>query len=758
MSQLGLGLGLSNVSSLLRFSPLDLDPYLLFDTQSSMIGTFENPTLDLDPSVPSTLDVITATRAGVATYTDADGLIQSASADTVRVDYTQGAELTPTKYQHIGYTDFSSGRVLSNFGTGVTPVLSSDALGSPNGTEDAYKIVFNSGSGTTSGNGSELYFNASEIEDNIQSTASIYLRGENGGEQLIFRGASNGSYQLVTLTTEWQRFTTTESTSPSGNQKFTFGIRQSVSGHGVINSAATIYAYGPQLEEGTTASDFVANTTGSPKFITGATYGPRVPMILVEPSSENLWGWSEGTLNDYVTNAVLTEETYFSDDATSRNGLGNWLNVAPSSNTTVGFRLPVSVASGSTMILSFYVIMDDGSKPRVGTSSTGSDTDFAILLQGSSSAGAYGGVEHIDGDLYRVWAYRVFTGTSNGQYIYRYATHSGKGFKISGVMLEESSVPTSYIPTLSGSPVTRAADDLSIRDRTNLVPYSEDFSQSAWSKNNVTLSSGFSAPDGSMNASKLEANAADSSLQYTFTVTSGTTYSVSFYLKTISGSLETAIGLGSPGFPQNEGEGGRYKNITVTDEWQRFTLTSTADASAATGISFGGFSSFSTGEEVYIWGAQFEEGSESTSLIPTSGAAASRTTFSDFFNTGGDGTFYAEFDALNKSDTFYLLGGSTGSNRLFYSNAGTQFYSYDGAQSLVFGHVQTGLNRAAISYNSTEQDGSMNGGVGAIANTTHNGNFSGLTELRIGYDHNGDYHLNGHIKRVLFWPTHSSRL
>ena len=123
--------------------------------------------------------------------------------------------------------------------------------------------------------------------------------------------------------------------------------------------------------------------------------------------------------------------------------------------------MPVSVTSGSTMILSFYVIMDDGSKPRVGTSSTGSDTDFAILLQGISSAGVAGGVEHISGDLYRVWAYRVFTGTSNAQYIYRYATHSGKGFKISGVMLEESSVPTSYIPT-SGSTVTRQADDLEI--------------------------------------------------------------------------------------------------------------------------------------------------------------------------------------------------------------------------------------------------------------------------------------------------------
>jgi len=585
MSQLGLGLGLSNVSSLLRFSPLDLDPYLLFDTQSSMIGTFENPTLDLDPSVPSTLDVITATRAGVATYTDADGLIQSASADTVRVDYTQGAELTPTKYQHIGYTDFSSGRVLSNFGTGVTPVLSSDALGSPNGTEDAYKIVFNSGSGTTSGNGSELYFNASEIEDNIQSTASIYLRGENGGEQLIFRGASNGSYQLVTLTTEWQRFTTTESTSPSGNQKFTFGIRQSVSGHGVINSAATIYAYGPQLEEGTTASPFVANTTLSPKFITGATYGPRVPMMLVEPSA------------------------------------------------------------------------------------------------------------------------------------------------------------------------------------TNLIPYSEDFSNSAWSKNNMTLSSGFSAPDGSMNASKLEANAADSSLQYTFTVTSGTTYSVSFYLKTISGSLETAIGLGSPGFPQNEGEGGRYKNITVTDEWQRFTLTSTADASAATGISFGGFSSFSTGEEVYIWGAQLEAGSVATSIIPTSGGdAAARTRaadnleitgsdFTNFFNSS-EGTFYVETQIKQPEKQYSVLRGGGNSQLYIYTNADVAHHCYDGASVTTFGNVTANqLSRFALSYKSNSVTASLDGSENT---NTHSGNLGLSTKLEIGTGYTLNF--NGHFRRLLFWPYHSDSL
>ena len=160
--------------------------------------------------------------------------------------------------------------------------------------------------------------------------------------------------------------------------------------------------------------------------------------------------------------------------------------------------------------------------------------------------------------------------------------------------------------------------------RTNLFEYSESFSNSYWTKNGITLSIGYLAPDGSTNAYKLIGNAVDSVMYKVFSVTSGTTYSLSFYLKTVSGTLDTTIGLGSPGFPQNEGDGGRYKNITVTNEWKRYTLTSTADATASSGISFGGFGGFAIGEEVLIYGAQLEQGSYPTSYIPTQGSTVTR--------------------------------------------------------------------------------------------------------------------------------------
>ena len=241
--------------------------------------------------------------------------------------------------------------------------------------------------------------------------------------------------------------------------------------------------------------------------------------------------------------------------------------------------------------------------------------------------------------------------------------------------------------------------------RLQLLPYSEDFTNAAWVKTNVTLtSSNVISPDGTQNASKIEATASDSSLQDSITVTSGTTYTLSVYLKTVSGTLDTAIGLGSPGFPQNEGEGGRYKNITVTNEWKRYTLTSTADASAATGIGVGGFNSFSTGEEVYVWGAQLEQGSYATSYIPNFGNSAGATRSADVCSNGGNeqvfndrnasGVLYTEMSALANEGgvrAVSLNDGST-SNRISirYNSTSNQIqYQYT-----VGGSVQ-----ASITYN-----------------------------------------------------------
>ena len=223
--------------------------------------------------------------------------------------------------------------------------------------------------------------------------------------------------------------------------------------------------------------------------------------------------------------------------------------------------------------------------------------------------------------------------------------------------------------------------------RSNLLPYSVDYSQDDWAKSNVTLTSDFAvAPDGTNTASKILATASDSSLQDTTSITSGTTYTFSVYLKTTSGTLNTNISLGSPAFPDTEGDGGRTKQIIVTNTWQRFTITSTADATANSGIGVGGFISFSTGEEVLVWGAQLEEGSYPTSYIPTQGSISTRVA-----------------DACSQIVPDGIIGQTEGT--LFYDgyfgNEATEVYLFlqNGASSAVSDSIYLQRDNNAIAFN-----------------------------------------------------------
>ena len=426
MSQLGLGLGLSNVSSLLRFSPLDLDPYLLFDTQSSMIGTFENPTLDLDPANPSTLDVITATRAGVATYTDADGLIQSAAPNTTRVDYTQGAELTPTKFQRVGYTDFSQG--WSNYNSTTTVGVGFN--------DQPSRIV----EGTVS-NSNNYYFPVTTVDSQLY-TYSLYVRRVSGTSSvsLVHTNSPTGTKTSINPTSEWQRFSVVFE-GVSGGGTSAIGIEESLAGDSVEIAM-------PQVEEGTTASDFVANTTGSPKFITGATYGPRVPMILVEPSATN----------------IIYNSSAFSTSGTSVKTTG--FEAPDGTNTAT----KISNMQDATGIRAYSQITGvSGSTAYVGSIYLKGTAGETVRIEGRRQAGATfssSGTQLLtfDGTWQRVTNLAWTTAADNTAVFILIKNESGTTADevyLWGSQLEEGSVSTSVIPT-SGSPVTRASDNLVI--------------------------------------------------------------------------------------------------------------------------------------------------------------------------------------------------------------------------------------------------------------------------------------------------------
>jgi hypothetical protein len=180
--------------------------------------------------------------------------------DMPRLDYSGGALcpsllLEPQRTNFIEHSEYFDDWSSLYGGTGFAAVLTANDAISPEGVQNAYKIVFNAGSGTTSADSSQLS-KAVTFPNNTDGTSSIYLKGESGGEQIVFRGVADGTYTLLTLTTEWQRFNTTEN-SGTTSDAITFGIRQNVSGLGVINSSATIYAYGAQIEEASYPTSYI---------------------------------------------------------------------------------------------------------------------------------------------------------------------------------------------------------------------------------------------------------------------------------------------------------------------------------------------------------------------------------------------------------------------------------------------------------------------------------------------------------------------
>ena len=488
MSRLGLGLGLTK-GGLIPFNPLSLDPYLFFDSRSSMIGTLENPTLDLDPANPSTLDVITATRAGVATYTDADGLIQSASPNTTRVDYTQGAELTPTVFQLVPHTDFSTAHWAYLNGTVVT----TDTTINPDG---ATAKKFSAGNGVSS---SSVRSIISTPTTSNTYTLSWYAKAGGFDESMVRIDAGGstikGSVNLLTGAVTLQTGSALDSISSEAVSGGWFRISMTISLSGAGGSITTrfyptysngyigdgtsgVYLAMPQVEEGTTASDFVENTTGSPKFITGATYGPRVPMILVEPSSENLvdysnlnpaGAWSSSgfslTQNAIASPDGLNNGTKLEQTSTSRNFSGNF--IISSTGTSVTYSFWVKKGSGDTH-LNKFIIRNNNQSPYdvVGSINLESgeiiQNDFGtgnLIVEpypnGWFKVKATRDTAISVGDNVRV--YPPYTSSSGeneiGQYNYTF-----------GHQLEYGTVATSFIPTSGGDAAarTRAADDLEI--------------------------------------------------------------------------------------------------------------------------------------------------------------------------------------------------------------------------------------------------------------------------------------------------------
>ena len=325
--------------------------------------------------------------------------------------------------------------------------------------------------------------------------------------------------------------------------------------------------------------------------------------------------------------------------------------------------------------------------------------------------------------------------------------------------------------------------------RSNILPYSEDFSNAAWVKNGSSVTSGFTSPDGTTSAFKLIEDSSNSihRIYNVIPISNGVTYTQSIFAKK-GGRNFLQIMFGGKINPTDFANFD-LENGVITSEvgdvspkieyygngWYKCsaTATSTQTSSEAVyltivenGQSLRSQSYQGDGTSgIYIFGAQLEQGSFPTSYIKTVGI--SQTRVADTATGAGDastfndseGVLYAEISALASSDTSYRalsLSDGTSSNKvqMWIWNNGTIF-TYIVAQGSTsytrFDNVNSSnINKISISYKQNQFSTFINGiktFSDVIGNTP-----TGLNNIRFS-DTNGSANFYGNIKDVRVYNT-----
>jgi hypothetical protein len=413
-----------------------------------------------------------------------------------------------------------------------------------------------------------------------------------------------------------------------------------------------------------------------------------------------------------------------------------------------------------------------------------------------------------------VFVFDKYAGSGTGVNI-RFGLSGGSGW-MWGACQEAGAFPTSYIPTpatftsrastatyydASGTIQTAASgvarDNAYFPDEngvfrpagllleaagTNLVTYSEQFDNAAWSRvsrkilafGSGSVANATTAPDGTTTADLVVPNTT-STIHYVAAQNNSSaagTYTVSCFAKpsgyswillqigagASGASVFFNVGTGQIGSNRTYGGAGNFTVVAssiakLPNGWYRCSMTITSLLalgyaevlfSNGDGVDNATFAGNGT-SGVFIWGCQLEAGFHPTSYIPTTSSTVTRaadvstsstvtraadvasitgSNFSSWYNQS-EGTLLSSSRRIaSNSNSYAVIGGSnpnvTASIRLILINNGNVAASSSGGGSIVEGSSGTGLKKYAGAYATNNFGASINGSVNATdtSNTT----------------------------------------